>query len=173
MEKKNRKRIPWGLRMFIITVAFNIAFFSLFGAFVYILFDGGPPGTALALIIIIIAMSLLLGLCVHYGTRRVLSYTLRRLVTDMQHLEEGELTFIARKNYKKDEIGYLYASYAKAVGVVGALFNDINTVSMKRLNEGVDAQLDASKYKGAYFGAATSVNSMMHFEDVRRSLRNI
>jgi len=173
MEKKNKVRIPWGLRMFIITVAFNIAFFGLFGAFAYIMFDGGPPGTALALVITIIAMSLLLGLCVHYGTRRVLSYALRRLVTDMRHIEEGELTFVARRNYKNDEIGLLYASYAKAVDVMGALFSDIDAVSMKRINDGVDARLDTSKYKGAYFGAATSVNSMMHFEEARTALRTV
>ena len=126
MDKKNKKRIPWGLRMFLITVALNVAFFGLFAAFVYIMFDGGPTGLALELIVIVIAMSFLLGLCVHYGTRRVLSYSLRRLVTDMQHLEEGELTFIARKNYKNDEIGFLYANYAKAVGAIGTLFSDIN-----------------------------------------------
>jgi len=170
MEKKNKKRISLGMRVFILVTLLSAVFMVLFGIINYFIISSSAESitftnTAVVIIVSIltvIVVSLLLGLCVKYRMQRLLSFTMGRLVSDMQKIcEGGELTFSARKHKKDDPVGLVYEYYAKVVGVTGELLADISDVSQKIRDGDANKRLNEKKYKGPYYGAAQNVNNML------------
>ena len=180
MDRKQRKRVSAGTRIFIMAVSLSLVFMMLFGIYSYFIIRGNAVsvirenvgGVFLALIAAAIAGSLLLGLGMTYGVERLLSFLLKRLVTDMQQIcEGGQLNFAARKHKKDDPIGMVYEYYAKVVGVTDELLAEINQISQKRKEGETSVRIDEKKYRGAYYGAAQNVNTMMDIGDYKNRIR--
>lgn len=159
----------------------SLAFMVLFGIFSFIILSSNAVsvntehavGVVLALVAIVIVISLLLAFSVRYGTERLLSYSLKRLIADMQQVcEEGKLSFAARKHKKEDPIGMLYEHYAKVIGVAVEFLSDIDDVSKKRNKGEAGTRINESKYIGVYYGAAQNVNTMIDLES-HRSVLNV
>jgi len=181
MERKKRNRVSLNMRIFRLVAPLSLVFMMLFGIFSYMIISSNAvsinpentTGVLFAVIAVVIIASLLLALSVRYGTERLLSYSLKRLIADMQQIcDEGKLSFAARKHKKEDPIGMLYEHYAKVIGVAVEFLSDIEDVSKKRKTGEAGTRINESKYIGAYFGAAQNVNTMMDLES-HRSLLNV
>jgi len=179
MDRKQRKRVSAGTRIFILAVSLSLVFMLLFGIYSYFIIRSNAVsvirenvGVFLSLAAAAIAGSLLLGLGMAYGIERLLSFLLKRLLTDMQQIcEGGQLNFAARKHKKDDPIGMVYEYYAKVVGVTDELLTEINQISQKRKEGETGVRINEKKYRGAYYGAAQNVNTMMDIGDYKNRIR--
>ena len=180
MEGKKKRRISSGMRIFIMAASLSLVFVAVFAVVSYIIISGNTSGVSsenmagvvIQLVAVVIAIGLLLGLGIWYGMDHLLTFMMKRLISDMQQIcEGGKLTFAARKQKKEDPIGLLYEYYAKFINTTGELLTDINEISIKRGDGDVDVKLDEMKYKGVYFGAAQNVNNLMGLSDYKNLIR--
>jgi len=168
------------MRIIVLVGPLSLVYMILFGIIGYSVINNYLIGTnsanmagiVVALIAAVIAASLVLGLSIWHGVERLLSYSLKRLVADMQQIcDGGKLSFTARKHKKDDPIGLLYEYYAKVIGVTDEFLSDITDISQKRKKGETGVRLNETKYKGSYFGAAQNVNNMMSLADSNTRFR--
>jgi len=176
MNKQNKNRISSGMRIFILAMSTGLVFLILFAVLNYVILSNSAVNfniestaeTVILLVTTALVVSFLLGLCLWYGMSKLLSFFMKRLISDMKQIcEGGKLSFTTRKHTKDDPISMLYEYFSRIIGATDELLNDINEISVRYNDGDTGVKLDPIKYKGAYYGAAQNVNTMIDLGGVR------
>lgn len=114
--------------------------------------------------IVIVSASLFFSLVFAFLSERyikyLVGYSLRRVTDGTRLLSEGDLTFRARANDSDDNVGRLYANFAKVISTFKMLIDDMNSMSALHADGEYTAHLDESKYTGAYLEVVKGINKM-------------
>jgi methyl-accepting chemotaxis protein len=108
-----------------------------------------------------IILSITFGLIMRLYIKRLLAYTLNRIIEGMKLLYEGDMNFNARLQDDDDEIGILYGSFAHVVSTFGGLVTDMRDISKLHAAGEYKERIDEGKYTGVYLEVAKGINGMV------------
>jgi methyl-accepting chemotaxis protein len=106
-------------------------------------------------------LSVVFGLLTRSYIKRLLSYSLRRIINGMKSLYEGDLTFHARAHDSDDEIGVLYAGFSQVVSTFSGLITDMRSITRLHSQGEYAERINEGRYTGVYLEVAKSINDMI------------
>jgi signal transduction histidine kinase/HAMP domain-containing protein len=120
--------------------------------------------TSAALALFAISMS--------FFMQRALMIPLQAITEDSRKIAQGQLGQYspALAKERKDEIGTLYAAFAKMSGAISHVISDIGHLTLAARSGALDERADASDHLGGYYLIMNGINSML---DVFCSYLNI
>jgi methyl-accepting chemotaxis protein len=122
--------------------------------------DGGiNMGLIGALVVLVVAASIS-ALIMVWVVRKKIAFSLTRLVSGIDSLANGDISFRARASEKNDEISILYGAFAKISSIVRSLIEDMSIMAKQHSEGNYKHKIDESKYTGAYLAIVSGVNSM-------------
>ena len=115
--------------------------------------------TAITVIaVVIVLLSIILALLI----ASIISKPIIRLVDVADNVAKGNLNVNIDAS-SKDEMGMLAGSFAKLIGVINSLINEISEMSRMVVIEGdIEAKIDTSHFTGSYQEVAESINGVIN-----------
>ena len=115
-----------------------------------------------AAITVIAAVIVLLSIILALFIASIISKPIIRLVDVADNVAKGNLN-VNINTSSKDEMGVLSGSFAKLIGVINRLINEISEMSRMVVIEGdIEARIDTSHFTGSYQEAAESINGVIN-----------
>ncbi|MDR0957741.1 MAG: Cache 3/Cache 2 fusion domain-containing protein, partial [Clostridiales bacterium] len=89
-----------------------------------------------------------------------LNYSLRRLLTAIDDLNKGEMTFRMRNQDASDEMGRLYTGFGQVFGTINELIADMRTMAEEHARGNYHYKINEMRYVGSYLSIVRGINNM-------------